>query len=82
MPPGTPTKVVITPGSGSATIRFSPPSNEGGAPIYGYTATCTASGQSTRSASGSTSPLTVKNLSGGVLYRCTLIATNSAGLSS
>jgi hypothetical protein len=81
VPPGPPTHVVITPGSGSATIRFSPPANEGGAPISGYTATCTASGQITRRASGPSSPLTVRNLSGNVPYQCVLTATNSAGSS-
>jgi hypothetical protein len=80
VPPGPPTNIVITPGSGNATIGFSPPGNDGGAPISIYTATCTASGQPTRSASGSSSPLTVKNLSGGVPYQCTLTASNSAGL--
>jgi hypothetical protein len=80
VPPGSPTNVLITPGSGSATISFSPPSHDGGAPISGYTATCTASGQTTRNASGSSSPLTVKNLRGGVSYQCSLTASNSAGL--
>jgi hypothetical protein len=81
-PPGPPTNVVITPGSGSATIRFSPPANDGGASINNYTATCTASGKPPRSTTGSASPLTVRNLAGNVLYQCTLTASNSAGLTS
>jgi hypothetical protein len=78
--PGSPTIISITAGSGSATLNFTAPSHTGGSAISAYTASCTASGQSTRTATGATSPLTVKNLSGGVLYQCTLTATNSGGL--
>jgi hypothetical protein len=80
--PSPPAITSITAGSGSATLHFSPPSNTGGLPISGYTATCTASGQTPRSASGSSSPLTVKSLTGGVPYQCSLTATNSSGLTS
>ncbi len=78
-----PTLISIVAGSGSATIRFSPPSNTGGSAISLYNASCTARGQTTRTASGTTAaPLTVRNLTGGVLYQCSLTATNSAGLTS
>lgn len=80
--PSAPILISITPGSGSALLNFSPPSNDGGAPISRYTATCTATGQATRTASGSGSPLTVKNLTGGVAYQCALTATNSGELTS
>ena len=50
LPPGPPTNVVITPGSGSVLFSFSPPANNGGASITGYTATCTALGDATRRA--------------------------------
>jgi hypothetical protein len=79
IPPGPPTIRSITAGSGSATIHFLAPSNTGGSTIASYSATCTASGQATRKASGTTSPVTVKNLTGGVIYQCTLTATNSDG---
>jgi hypothetical protein len=82
VPPGAPTITSIKAGSGSATITFTAPSNTGGSPISGYTATCTATGQTTQTANGAASPLTVKNLSGGVLYQCSLTATNGGGLSS
>ena len=82
VPPGPPTISSITAGSGSATIHFSAPSNTGGSTISGYTATCTASGQTTRTATGTASPLTVKNLTGGVLYQCSLTATSGNGLTS
>jgi hypothetical protein len=82
VPPGPPTITSIKAGSGSATIHFSAPDNTGGSPIASYTATCTATGQTTRSATGSASPLTVRNLTGGVVYQCSLTATNGGGFSS
>jgi hypothetical protein len=82
VPPCPPTINAITAGSGSTTIHFSAPSNTGGSTISGYTATCTASGQTTRTATGTASPLTVKNLTGGVLYQCSLTATSGNGLTS
>ena len=78
-PPGPPTNVLITAGQGSAMINFSAPS---GSTIAYYTASCAAIDQTTRTATGSTSPLTVKNLTGGVLYQCTLTATDGDGLTS
>jgi hypothetical protein len=81
-PPGPPTITSIKAGSGSATINFSAPDNTGGSPITSYTATCTATGQTTRTATGIASPLTVRNLTGGVVYQCSLTATNGGGFSS
>jgi hypothetical protein len=80
--PGAPTITSFVAESRRATIHFSPPSNTGGSPIALYTATCTASGQTARLATGTVSPLTVINLTGGVTYQCTLTATNSGGSSS
>jgi Protein of unknown function (DUF1566)/Divergent InlB B-repeat domain len=77
-----PTITSFVVGSRRATIHFSPPSNTGGSPIALYTATCTASGQTARLATGTVSPLTVINLTGGVTYQCTLTSTNSGGSSS
>jgi uncharacterized repeat protein (TIGR02543 family) len=79
VPPGPPTISSITPGRGRATLIFSAPS---GSAIARYTARCAASGQTTRTATGSGSPLTVRNLSGGALYQCTLTATDSSGSTS
>jgi hypothetical protein len=79
LPPGPPTNISITPGRGSATLIFSAPS---GSAIARYTARCAASGQTTRTATGTASPLTVRNLSGGALYQCTLTATDGSGLTS
>ncbi len=82
VPPGSPTISSITAGSGSATLNFSPPANTGGSQLVSYTASCSAGGQTTRTATGSGSPLTVRGLTGGVVYQCTLTATNGAGLTS
>jgi uncharacterized repeat protein (TIGR02543 family) len=79
LPPGPPTNISITSGRGSATLIFSAPS---GSAITRYTARCAASGQTTRTATGAASPLTVRNLSGGALYQCTLTATDGSGLTS
>lgn len=80
--PGPPTIVSISPGPGSATISFTPPSVVGNSNIISYTATCSAPGHASRSASSPTSPITVSGLAGGVVYTCTVVATNSAGSSA
>jgi YD repeat-containing protein len=81
-PPSAPTLNSITVGPGSATLVFSAPVYNGGLPISIYTATCSATGQATRTATGYDSPLTVLNLVGGVTYQCSLSATNSGGFIS
>ena len=80
--PSAPTLNAITPGPGRATLTFTPPTSDGGSPITSYTATCSANGQVTRSASGSGSPLTVGGLAGGFFYSCSITATNGSGLTS
>ena len=80
--PGTPTITSTAAGNGRAVITFTPPLSDGGAPITTYTATCVASGQVTRSTAGSGSPLTVGGLTSGVVYTCSVTATNAAGLTS
>ncbi len=60
-------------------IDFVPPANTGGTPITGYTASCSGSGVATRTATGTSSPITVTGLTNGVNYTCTVSATNSAG---
>ena len=60
--PGAPTGVVATIGDGSITLAFIAPAINGGATISGYTAACSAVGV-TRSATGSSSPITVTGLS-------------------
>jgi uncharacterized protein (TIGR03437 family) len=74
--PGAPRNVSAAPGNGQATINFSPPASNGGAPITTYTVTSSPGGVV---ASGSGSPLTVTGLSNGTAYTFTVTATNVAG---
>ena len=76
---GAPTLKGVTAGSGSIELTFTAPSSNGGAAITGYTATCSASGNTDFTASGSASPITVTGINGGVTRSCTVAAVNSAG---
>ena len=76
--PGAPIIGAATPGVQQASIAFSAPSSNGGLPL-GYTATCTAAGQTTRSNSGSASPIVVSSLVINVAYTCSVVASNAVG---
>ncbi len=80
--PSAPTLTSATAGYFDATLSFTAPASTGGSPITGYTATCSASGQPTRSATGSGSPIIVTRLASGVSYSCTVTAANSVGTSA
>jgi hypothetical protein len=75
--PGSPSISTITPGRGSSTLQLVAPKENGGSPIVSYAATCTASNQPDRTASGADLTLTVRGLKGGVLYACTATASNA-----
>ena len=77
--PGAPILGGITPGSGSIELTFTGPSSDGGATITSYKATCSASGNTDFTATGSTSPITVAGMNGGVTRSCTVAAINSVG---
>lgn len=77
--PDPPTIGTATAGNGQCSVTFTPPGNDGGASITGYTATSTP-GSFTGSSSGS--PVTVSGLSNGTGYTFTVYATNSQGNSS
>lgn len=77
--PDAPTIGAVTPGNGQCSVTFTPPGNDGGATITGYTATSTP-GSFTGTGSGS--PITVTGLSNGTGYTFTVYATNSQGNSS
>ncbi len=79
--PGAPTGVSVSAGNAAATITFTAPASNGGATITGYTVSCTGGG-ATRTANGTASPITVSSLTNGVVYSCSVSATNSAGLGS
>ena len=72
--PDAPTGVNAIAGNASATVSFSPPPNEGGAAITGYTATCGSA-----SANGTASPITVTGLVNGTAVACYVIAINANG---
>lgn len=82
VPPASPSIVSVVPGPGSAAVYFTAPANTGGSIIINYTATCTGPGNTTRTSTGFGSPLTVRGLSGGGVYTCTVAARNAAGTGS
>jgi len=78
--PAAPTIGTATPASGSASIAFTPPAHTGSGPIIDYVASCTGGG-ATKTAVGTSSPITVTELTNGVAYSCSVVATNSVGAS-
>jgi hypothetical protein len=82
-PPTTPdapqSVAVAAAGSGNAKLTFMPPADDGGAAIDLYKAACVASGHTTQTASGASSPLTVSGLTNGAVYRCAVRAHNKVG---
>jgi hypothetical protein len=77
-----PTLTNAAAGPAAAILSVTPPNLTGGASISGYTATCTATGKTTRSASGSGSPIIVSRLLSGVSYSCSTVANYGAFSSS
>ena len=82
--PGAPTNVATTVLSAkSARVSFNPPADNGGSAITSYRVQCTSpDGGTSRSANGTSSPITFTNLSPGKSYRCHVKATNAVGTSS
>ena len=83
VPPEPPTNVNVpsTPGP-SESVHFTPPENDGGDPITGYTATCTSDNDGVeKSATGDASPITVTDLTYGKTYTCHVTAKNEDGTS-
>jgi len=79
--PGSPTGITVATGNGTLTVSFTPPGNSGSSAIIDYTVSCTGGGV-TRTATGSSSPLTVTNLTNGTSYACAVTARNSVGSSA
>jgi hypothetical protein len=80
--PGVPTAPTFVEATGSptqATVRFVPPSDDGGLPITSYTVTSIPEG---RTATGTTSPITVSGLTTRTPYQFTVHATNALGNSA
>jgi hypothetical protein len=79
--PGAPTITSVTAGVGSIKVAFAPPSDNGGAPIISYRASCTSSNGGTNgSRDGAKSPIVVGGLTGGKTYTCVVRARNKVGL--
>ena len=74
--PGAPTNVIATAGDGQAAVSFTPPTDNGGNAITGYTVT---SHPGNISATGTGTTMTVPGLSNGTAYTFTITAANAAG---
>ena len=72
--PSAPSITSVAPGSGQATVNFTPPASDGGSAIAQYTASC---GGITKTGQGS--PLIVTGLTNGMSTACSVFATNAAG---
>jgi mono/diheme cytochrome c family protein len=77
--PGTPTSMGVLELDGRVEFNFSPPSNNGGSPITGYTMTCNPGATVVNTASA---PVLVTGLTNGQAYNCGLTANNVAGSSA
>ena len=74
--PGAPQSVTATATNGSATVSFSAPASDGGAPVTSYTVTAAPNGQVVSSTG---SPIVFSGLTNGTTYTFTVQATNAAG---
>jgi hypothetical protein len=77
--PTAPPAVSAVAGNAAATVSFSPSASDGGAPITGYTATCTPTGGMAVAGSNVGSPILVSGLTNLATYTCTVHATNALG---
>jgi hypothetical protein len=79
-PPVAPTINSVTSGVASVSVDFSPPSDNGGSAVTGYTASCTSSDTGVNgTVSGASTPIVVAPLTNGSSYTCTVTATNAIG---
>jgi hypothetical protein len=79
--PGTPVRPLgpnATPGNASTALSFQA-SADNGFPVTGYTATCVAAGQESKTGNGASSPLVVTGLANGVAYSCDVYGSNALG---
>ncbi|GGG72519.1 S-layer homology domain-containing protein [Paenibacillus radicis (ex Gao et al. 2016)] len=76
--PDKPTNVTVTAGNGEATVAFTAPSANG-SDITLYTITAWSSGTAVKTATGTSSPITVTGLVNGTAYTFTVVASNGVG---
>jgi plastocyanin len=76
--PGSPTNVVAAGGDASASVAWSPPSDDGGSTITGYRVTAAPGGSTVDVGPGTTST-TVTDLANDTEYTFSVAATNAAG---
>ncbi len=74
--PGAPTGATATAGNTWASVAFTAPASDGGAPIMSYTVTASPGGTT---ATGASSPIVVAGLTNGTPYTFVVQATNGAG---
>ena len=79
--PGAPTIGAATAGNASASIAFAVPNSNGGSTITGYKALC-VTGSTTKTGTGTDSPIKVSGLTNGSAYNCSVKASNRAGSSA
>jgi outer membrane protein OmpA-like peptidoglycan-associated protein len=78
--PGTPSITSATPGNGTASIAFTPPSSAGVSPITNYQYRLDSGAWVALSPASTTSPFTISGLTNGQTYSVTLRAVNSVGV--
>ncbi len=79
--PATVTISAITAGNTLAVIAFAASASSATSAASSYTASCNAGGVA-KTATGTTSPITVNGLTNGTAYTCAVTATNSVGSSA
>jgi hypothetical protein len=77
--PGAPTNVSATPGDGTLTVGFTAPLSNGGASITGYTVTADDGDGGLFTCQTSKLTCTITDLTNGVMYIITVVATTVAG---
>lgn len=78
--PDAPGQPSVVAGDAQIVVTFAVPTNDGGSPITGYSATCTSSdGGVPGTNTAAASPITVTGLTNGKTYSCSVRATNLTG---
>lgn len=78
-PPDAPTGVGATPGYQAATVTWTPPVNDGGAPVTGYWVEVSRNGTIVAADTATAPPLTIGGLTNGQAHTVRVYATNRAG---